>query len=150
MSEHGAFLLLTDLGGHKILVNLSQVIHVFMTEQKRTCLICVGNRRVMVRETVEAIAEQVIPPLTTVPEAHDGTNPARKADPLAIIIGQNIKRYRLEQGLSQRRLLERLGTMHKRTFYNIEAGLKKPSASQLQSLAQVLGVHPDDLGRITG
>lgn len=147
MSEQAAFVLLTDQEGQKILVNLSQVIHVFMTAQKRTCLICVGNRRVMVRETVEAIAQQVIPPLPLVPAAPDGTGPARKANPLASIIGQNVKRYRLEHGLSQRRLLERLGTMHKRTLYNIEAGLRVPLASQMESLARALHVSEDDLQR---
>ena len=72
---------------------------------------------------------------------------ARK-DPLASFhaceLGQNLRRLRREQRLTQDRLALMVGTKHPR-ISDIEFGLVDPSISEIDELARALDVCPNEL-----
>ena len=55
------------------------------------------------------------------------------------LVGRNVRRVRIEKGLTQEELAERAGTSQ---FYisSLEAGLRNPTVVTVASLAQALGV----------
>ncbi|NQG98448.1 helix-turn-helix transcriptional regulator [Streptococcus suis] len=63
---------------------------------------------------------------------------------LAIYIGQQIKNYRKQIGLTQKELAEKLGMGHT-TVANYEKGFRSPKKDTLFDLADVFGVSIDDL-----
>jgi len=64
--------------------------------------------------------------------------------PLALLIGQRLARLRQAKGLTQAQLAQQVGYSHSSIAY-IEAGLSFPALDQTMALANVLGVHPDEL-----
>ncbi|WP_155974189.1 helix-turn-helix domain-containing protein [Streptococcus ruminantium] len=63
---------------------------------------------------------------------------------LARYIGQRIKDYRKQIGLTQKELAEKVGMGHT-TIANYEKGFRSPKKDTLFDLAEVLGVSIDDL-----
>lgn len=59
-------------------------------------------------------------------------------------IGQNIKRLRTASGMSQEAVAERSG-MHRTYIGGIERGERNVSALNLEKIAKVLDVAPDEL-----
>jgi transcriptional regulator with XRE-family HTH domain len=59
-------------------------------------------------------------------------------------IGANVRRLRLERGLTQEALAEAIG-LELRSFQRIEAATANPSLAVLVNLADVLGVKPGAL-----
>ncbi|MDP3803479.1 MAG: helix-turn-helix transcriptional regulator [Phenylobacterium sp.] len=62
------------------------------------------------------------------------------------LVGRNVRRARIEKGLTQEDLAERAGTSQ---FYisSLEAGRRNPTVVTLAGLAQALGVDHLDLLR---
>lgn len=60
------------------------------------------------------------------------------------LVGRNVRRARIEKGLTQEELAARAGTSQ---FYisSLEAGRRNPTIETLDELAQALGVRPIDL-----
>ena len=65
------------------------------------------------------------------------------------LVGRNVRRARIEQGLTQEELAERAGTSQ---FYisSLEAGRRNPTVETVVALAQALGVDYLDLLRPNG
>jgi transcriptional regulator with XRE-family HTH domain len=65
------------------------------------------------------------------------------------LVGRNVRRARIEKGLTQEELAERAGTSQ---FYvsSLEAGRRNPTIGTLASLASALGVDHLDLLRPNG
>ena len=61
-----------------------------------------------------------------------------------IILGENIRKVRVEQGLSQRVLARMIGTSQS-TLFNIEHGNSDAKASTLFRIADALDVKVEDL-----
>ena len=57
---------------------------------------------------------------------------------------ENLRRFRLEQFLSQRELARRAG-VHAITIVRLEAGATAPTTRSVRALATALGVEPRDL-----
>lgn len=60
------------------------------------------------------------------------------------MIGQNIKTFRKDLGITQKELADRLGVTQP-TVGNWEAGIREPRATQLLNIAWHLGVSVADL-----
>lgn len=61
------------------------------------------------------------------------------------ILGDNVKRIRIEKGLSQDELAQRVGYTNRSTICCIESGKRDCSQKQIVALADALGVSPGDL-----
>ena len=57
---------------------------------------------------------------------------------------ENLRKFRLEQFLSQRELARRAG-VHAITIVRLEAGATAPTTRSVRALATALGVEPRDL-----
>jgi transcriptional regulator with XRE-family HTH domain len=68
-----------------------------------------------------------------------------RPDPFALLIGQRIRRLRLEAGLTIERLAYESEVGSKGHLSSIEKGLVRPTAHTLKVLADGLGVLPLDL-----
>lgn len=68
---------------------------------------------------------------------------------IRVLVGRNVRRARIEKGLTQEELAERAGTSQ---FYvsSLEAGRRNPTVVTVVSLAQALGVDHLDLLRPNG
>lgn len=62
------------------------------------------------------------------------------------LVGQNVRRIRIERGLSQERLSE-LSGFTQQYLSGLERGQRNPTVVTLYELAQALGVQPIDLLR---
>jgi transcriptional regulator with XRE-family HTH domain len=62
------------------------------------------------------------------------------------IVGQNVKRIRLEIGLTQEQFAERSG-FAQQYVSSLENGRRNPTVVTVYELAQALGVSPTDLLR---
>lgn len=75
--------------------------------------------------------------------------PARRTktekDPIAVRIGQNIRRYRTERDLSQRELAKLLPKTGSSEISKYERGEQAPRTQALYHIAGALGVTIDDL-----
>ena len=65
---------------------------------------------------------------------------------IRVLVGRNVRRARIEKGLTQEELAERAGTSQ---FYvsSLEAGRRNPTVVMVFELAQALGVDHLDLLR---
>lgn len=61
------------------------------------------------------------------------------------ILGDNVKRIRIEKGLSQDELAQKVGYTSRSTISCIESGKRDCSQRQIVALADALGVSPGDL-----
>jgi len=61
-------------------------------------------------------------------------------------LGNNIRRYRLEKGLSQEGLAE-LSKLHRTYLGSVERGERNISLLNLERIAKALGISPIDLLR---
>lgn len=61
------------------------------------------------------------------------------------ILGDNVKRIRIEKGLSQDELAQRVGYTSRSTISCIESGKRDCSQRQIVALADALGISPGDL-----
>ena len=68
---------------------------------------------------------------------------------IRVLVGRNVRRARIEKGLTQEELAERAGTSQ---FYvsSLEAGRRNPTVVTVFELAQALGVDHLDLLRPNG
>lgn len=68
---------------------------------------------------------------------------------IRVLVGRNVRRARIEKGLTQEELAERAGTSQ---FYvsSLEAGRRNPTVVTVLELAQALGVDHLDLLRPNG
>lgn len=68
---------------------------------------------------------------------------------IRVLVGRNVRRARIEKGLTQEELAERAGTSQ---FYvsSLEAGRRNPTVVMVFELAQALGVDHLDLLRPNG
>ena len=68
---------------------------------------------------------------------------------IRVVVGRNVRRARIEKGLTQEELAERAGTSQ---FYvsSLEAGRRNPTVVTVFELAQALGVDHLDLLRPNG
>jgi transcriptional regulator with XRE-family HTH domain len=68
---------------------------------------------------------------------------------IRVLVGRNVRRARIEKGLTQEELAERAGTSQ---FYvsSLEAGRRNPTVVTIFELAQALGVDHLDLLRPNG
>ena len=68
---------------------------------------------------------------------------------IRVLVGRNVRRARIEKGLTQEELAERAGTSQ---FYvsSLEAGRRNPTVVTVATLAQALGVDHLDLLRPNG
>jgi transcriptional regulator with XRE-family HTH domain len=68
---------------------------------------------------------------------------------IRVLVGRNVRRARIEKGLTQEELAERAGTSQ---FYvsSLEAGRRNPTVVTVASLAKALGVDHLDLLRPNG
>jgi transcriptional regulator with XRE-family HTH domain len=68
---------------------------------------------------------------------------------IRVLVGRNVRRARIEKGLTQEELAERAGTSQ---FYvsSLEAGRRNPTVVTVATLAQALGVDYLDLLRPNG
>ena len=64
-----------------------------------------------------------------------------------IAIGQRIKNRRIEIGMTQEELAQRVGYAHKSSINKIELGERRLMQSKIKPIADALGVSP---GRIMG
>jgi len=60
------------------------------------------------------------------------------------VLGENIKKYRLQKGLTQEQLASKLGKT-KNVIYNWESGLNKPDANMLEYLCGILEVDANTI-----
>ncbi len=61
------------------------------------------------------------------------------------MVGENIRRYRLERGLSQAELAKQIGYKDRSTIAKIESGANDVTQTKLAAIADALGVKPADL-----
>lgn len=68
---------------------------------------------------------------------------------IRVLVGRNVRRARIEKGLTQEELAERAGTSQ---FYvsSLEAGRRNPTVVTVFELAKALGVDHLDLLRPNG
>lgn len=68
---------------------------------------------------------------------------------IRVLVGRNVRRARIEKGLSQEELAERAGTSQ---FYvsSLEAGRRNPTVVMVFELARAIGVNHLDLLRPDG
>lgn len=68
---------------------------------------------------------------------------------IRVLVGRNVRRARIEKGMTQEELAERAGTSQ---FYvsSLEAGRRNPTVVTVFELAQALGVDHLDLLRPNG
>lgn len=59
-------------------------------------------------------------------------------------LGENLKRFRTEKGLSQTDIANSLG-VSRGFISNIESGKRNPTLSTITRLAKAVGVTPDEL-----
>lgn len=68
------------------------------------------------------------------------------ADPVAQQIGQNLRKYRSQRGMSLGTLAEHPAVRSSTaTLYQLECGLRRPTIGRLVDLARALGVTPGAL-----
>lgn len=60
------------------------------------------------------------------------------------VIGLNARSVRIDKGLSQEQLAERMG-IDRAYISGIERGLRNPTATTIWHLARALGIEPADL-----
>jgi len=60
------------------------------------------------------------------------------------LVGENIRRFRLEKGLTQEDLAEQAG-FSQQYISGLERGMRNPTVVTLFEIGQVLGVLPRDL-----
>lgn len=65
------------------------------------------------------------------------------------VIGLNARRARLEKGLSQEQVAERMG-IDRAYISGLERGERNPTATTIWHLAKALGVEPADLMKAPG
>ena len=65
------------------------------------------------------------------------------------VIGEKLKRLRLEEGITQAQLARRAG-LTRRTLSHIERNVTEPHRSTRRMLSEALGVPPDELAEGCG
>ncbi|MBR1721112.1 MAG: helix-turn-helix transcriptional regulator [Treponema sp.] len=75
-------------------------------------------------------------------ESLDMDNPEK--EPIPLLFGRNVRKYRKERGLTQEQLSEKLGISQKHLSI-IETGTQFASASLIGRISEVLKVSPGDL-----
>lgn len=63
---------------------------------------------------------------------------------MRLLVGRNVKKFRLAKGLTQEQLAERSG-FGQNYLSDLERGRRNPTVVTLWEIAQVLGVTPIDL-----
>ncbi|MBQ9688057.1 helix-turn-helix transcriptional regulator [bacterium] len=66
---------------------------------------------------------------------------------ILVVIGKNIKKYRLKCGLTQEQLAEKVN-IHPTYVGKLEAGKNNPSTLTLDAIATSVGVSLEDLVRV--